>query len=189
MDVKGSDSWTVLYIHGSGETGAGYNPDSREVMRNERKRGCIVAWREADLSLLVFTFNETLRPRMCVYCKLLRLVSLKQTDEQGIGLLRIYKTQQKSPSLLIQYAHHMNQNELFLIRILVLQIAFMHMWFWPCTPRPPLTLWLMVLGWDERPRLTVQQLILLSATFLMQTEWDWAPPPPPALSQNTTTEK
>lgn len=137
-------------------------------MRNERKRGCIVAWREADLSLLVATFNETLRPRMCVYCKLLRLVSLKQTDEQGVGLLKIYKTQQKSPSLLIQYAHHMNQNELFLIRMLVLQIAFMHMWFWPCTPRPPLTLWLMVLGWDERPRLTVQQLILLSATFLLR---------------------
>lgn len=89
VDVKGSDSWTVRFIHGSGETGAGYNPNSRVVLR--KKRGSIVAWRETGFALSVVVFNEILHSHTCVYCKPFLPVSLKCTDELSVALLRISK--------------------------------------------------------------------------------------------------
>lgn len=64
-----------------------------------KKRGCIVAWRETDLSLFVVLLNEILHSHMCVYCKPFLLVSLKRTDEQGVGLLMIYRKQKKNITL------------------------------------------------------------------------------------------
>lgn len=95
------------------ERGAGYNPDSREVMWNEKERWhcCVEKDRHA---LCVDIFNEILRSHTCVYCKSFLLVSLKWTDEQSVALLKISKeTKREKRELYFANAHNGSQKFVF----------------------------------------------------------------------------
>lgn len=110
-EEKGSDSWSVRYVHGSGETC--YIPNAGEVMWIEKREAPLLhAKKETGFALSVVAFNEILCSRTRIYCKLLLL---RLTSEVG------GKTWIVLPTMWRHFT--------FLFTFLVLHISFMHMLF------------------------------------------------------------
>ena len=152
-----------------------------------KKRGSIVAWRHAgDGPSVVVFLMRSFCSHTGVYCKLFPPVSWNAPMSKVLLCWGSQRSEKRE-----RYTAHP------ICLSTWIQTSFFLFCFWPepwCYKLPscicdfgrapfcpPLTIWLMVQGWDECLWLTVEQLIPRSAAFLCrqnESEPPASPPPP-----------